>query len=73
MENEEKHLPALPSEIWLHVFSFLSVRELLQSAAVVNKLWHHLVSDEPLWKHNFASTWGRFVERCYFSLTLFKA
>jgi len=42
----------LPDELWLHVFSFVSPRDLLCGCALVSVHFQQLATDEHVWKHH---------------------
>ncbi|KAK3875943.1 hypothetical protein Pcinc_019219 [Petrolisthes cinctipes] len=45
------HVNKLPSEVLLHVFSFLSVEEVCRSVAPVCRAWRDLAADPSLWTY----------------------
>lgn len=50
-EEEDKilHLHNLPEEIFIPIFGYLSLHDLL-SLSLVNTEWHRILSDDYLWK-----------------------
>ena len=47
---EDDQLPELPAELWAHVFSYLSVKDLVFNVSLVSSRWHALANSGFLWQ-----------------------
>jgi WD40 repeat protein len=52
----------LPSEMRLHILSFLPFEDLILNISRLNKEWNKMVEDDALWKITFVRTWKQEVQ-----------
>ncbi|KAK3595438.1 hypothetical protein CHS0354_003433 [Potamilus streckersoni] len=48
---KEPHINVLPSSLLLHIFSYLSLFDILRKASLVCKYWYNLCRDPSLWRY----------------------
>ncbi len=48
--EDDSQLPELPAELWAHVFSYLSVKDLVFNVSLVSSGWHTFANSGFLWQ-----------------------
>ena len=49
-DNEKNDSVYLPQELWLHIFAFVTPKDILQHVMLVSKEWLSFAKDNLLWK-----------------------
>ena len=58
-ENEALTLDLLPSDIFLHICSFLDAKFVIQTLSKVCSLFHQLIHDNTFWKIRLRKRWPK--------------
>ena len=55
--DKEANQAMLPTELWCHVFSFMTGKDVAPAVALVCKEWSAIVSEQTLWRALYLSEW----------------